>query len=591
MKLEERQMSFQLPITIAQVIEGIENNAYLLPAIQREFVWDNNKIEWLFDSLMRDYPISSFLFWRVEGKTKNQYKFYSFLKDFREKYKTHNDEFNTSGANDFMAVLDGQQRLTSLYIGLKGSYAFKKANVWWVDNEQNIPTRYLYLNIQEPLKEEEDGRIYEFKFLTNDEYNKEPNKWFKVGEILNLKGRFAFDKYLDSNKLKENEFSYETLSILHEKVFTTNLINYFLETEQDIDKALNIFIRINSGGEPLDFSDLIMSIAVANWTQKDARTEIFKLIDEIRDNGFFITKDFILKVFLVLHSSNIKFKVTNFSAENAKDFELKWDNIRAAICNTFELIKTFGYTESTLTSKNALIPIIYYIYHRNIYTDFSTRKCYEQDRIFIRKWLNIVLVKRIFGGQADNILTTIRGVFTEDVTKNAIDGSINLFPKDLIVDRLKGTTKDMTMDDDYIDNLLLTQKDNGLAFSILSLLYPNLDYKNGNFHKDHLHPEHFFKADKYLKQANIPQDKYEYYKDSNNWNSIFNLQLLDANENMSKQDKNLKDWVNYESKKQTCTVDKFCEEHVIPNILEFTEFEIFINQRRKMLRDKIKSLV
>lgn len=149
----------------------------------------------------------------------------------------------------------------------------------------------------------------------------------------------------------------------------------------------------------------------------------------------------------------------------------------------------------------------------------------------------------------------------------------------------------MTMDDDYIDNLLLTQKDNGLEFSILSLLYPNLDYKNGNFHKDHLYPEDFFKGDKYLKQANIPQDKYEFYKDKNNWNSILNLQLLDANENMSKQDKNLKDWVNYEANKQSCTVDKFCEEHVIPNILEFTDFEMFINKRRKILKIKLKSLL
>lgn len=584
-------MSFQLPITIAQVIEGIDNNSYLLPAIQREFVWDNNKIEWLFDSLMRDYPISSFLFWRVEGKTKSQYKFYSFLKDFREKYKTHNDEFNTDGANDFMAVLDGQQRLTSLYIGLKGSYAYKKSNVWWIDNKQNIPTRYLYLNILEPLVEEEDGRIYEFKFLTIEEYNEESNKWFKVGDIFKLKDNFEFDEYLDENDLKKNKFSYKTLSTLHRKIFTTNLINYFLETEQNIDKALNIFIRINSGGEPLNFSDLLMSIAVANWTHKDARTEIYKLVDEIRDEGFFITKEFILKVFLALHSKDVKFKVTNFSTENAQDFEMKWDHIRAAICGVFELIKTFGYTEKTLTSKNALIPIIYYIYHRDIYSGFSTRKCFEQDRMIIRQWLNIAIVKRIFGGQADSILTKIRSVFAEDISTKFIEDSIIMFPKDLIVEKLKGTTKDMAMEDDYIDNLLLTQKDDGLAFSILSLLYPNLDYKNWNFHKDHLHPEHFFKGDKYLISESVSLEKYSFYKDNLNWNSILNLQLLDANENMSKQDKSLKDWVIFESNKQACTIEKFCEEHVIPNILEFTDFEMFITERRKMLRLKLKNLV
>lgn len=584
-------MSFQTPITIAQAIDAIENGNYLLPAIQREFVWDNNKIEWLFDSIMRDYPISSFLFWRVEGETKNKYKFYSFLKNYRQKFKTHNEEVNSNGINDFMAILDGQQRLTSLYVGLKGSYAYKKANVRWIDNETNIPTRYLYLNIERPLKKEEDGRIYEFKFLTKDEYEKESKKWFRVGDILNLKGRFTFDKYLDEHKLKDNEFSYETLSILHEKIFMTNLINYFLETEQNIDKALNIFIRINSGGEPLNFSDLLMSIAVANWSGKDARTEIFKLIDEIRDMGFFISKDFVLKVFLVLHSSNIKFKVTNFSTDNAKDFEDKWEEIRATICSAFNLLKVFGFTESTLTSKNSIIPIIYYLYHRKIYNDFSNKKVFEQDRKIIKEWLNIALVKRIFGGQADSILTSIRSVFTEDITKCFIKDDITMFPKALIVEKLKGTTKDMSMDDDYIENILLTQKDDGLAFSILSLLYPNLDYKNGNFHKDHLHPADLFRKDKYLKSNNIDESKYQFYKNSLNWNSILNLQLLDANENMSKQDKSLKEWVEYESNKQSCTIKKFCDEHVIPYKLEFSDFEEFISERKKILKSKLKSLV
>ena len=122
-------MSFQTPITISEVIENIDNNRYLLPSIQREFEWEHTKIEWLFDSIMRNYPISSFLFWRVEGKTKGSYKFYKFLNSFREEFKTHNEEIPTNGLNDFTVVLDGQQRLTSLYIGLKGSYAYKKPRV------------------------------------------------------------------------------------------------------------------------------------------------------------------------------------------------------------------------------------------------------------------------------------------------------------------------------------------------------------------------------------------------------------------------------------------------------------------------------
>lgn len=583
-------MSFQTPITIIEAIENIENHHYLLPAIQREFEWKHTKIEWLFDSLMRKYPISCFLFWRVEDQTKTAYKFYKFLGEFREEFKTHNKEFNTDGHPDFTAILDGQQRLTALYIGLKGSYAYKKPRVWWEDTEYAIPTRHLYLNILKPLKDEEDGRIYEFKFLTKSEYEQNPKKWFKVGKILELRNNFKFNKFLDENNYKENEFTYEILSRLQEVIHTERVINYFLEKEQNIDKALNIFIRINSGGEPLDFSDLLMSIAVANWTEKDARKEIHKLRDEMRDKGFFITKDFILKTFLLLHSKDIRFKVTNFSRDNAKKFEKEWDKISLAIHRTFDLIKDFGFVESTLTSKNALLPIIYYLYHKDIADGFPSRKEFEEDRMLIKKWLQIVLIKRLFGGQADQIISSIRTVFTGDINKETMKQNIINYPFIQIQQKLKGTTKDMTIDDDFIDNLLKNQKDSGLTFSILSLLYPNLDYKNGDFHKDHLHPHSYFKL-KTLKEKDIKEDKFSFYLDPENNNSILNLQLLDANENESKQDKNLKEWVIEESKKQNISVEKFCENHLIPNILEFDKFTDFVKKRKELLKNILKDLI
>jgi uncharacterized protein with ParB-like and HNH nuclease domain len=111
-------MSFQAPITIADALRNIEQRHYLLPAIQREFVWPAEKIEWLFDSLMRGYPISSFLFWKVDDMSKSGYRFYEFLREYRQRFKIHNEEVPVAGIRNFTAVLDGQQRLTSLYIGL-----------------------------------------------------------------------------------------------------------------------------------------------------------------------------------------------------------------------------------------------------------------------------------------------------------------------------------------------------------------------------------------------------------------------------------------------------------------------------------------
>ena len=583
-------MTFQTPITIFEAIENIENNRYLLPAIQREFEWKHKKIEWLFDSIMRKYPISSFLFWRIEGKTKTAYKFYKFLREYREEFKTHNEEINTDGYPDFTAVLDGQQRLASLYIGLKGSYAYKKPRVWWEDTEYSIPTRHLYLNILESLKDEEDGRIYEFNFLTKSEYEEDTKKWFRVGKILELRNNFQFNKFLDENNYKNNEFTYETLSRLQEVIHTERILNYFLETEQDIDKALNIFIRINSGGEPLDFSDLLMSIAVANWDKKDAKKEINKLVDEIRDRGFFITKDLVLKTYLLLYSKDIRFKVTNFNRNNVKNFENEWEKISLSIYKTFELIKDFGFVESTLTSKNALLPIIYYLYHRDIAEEFVSRKEFEEDRKIINRWLHVVLIKRTFGGQADQILSSIRTVFTDDINKEFIKQNMIKFPFTQIQDKLRGTTKDITIDDNYIENLLKTRKDDGLTFSILALLYPHLDYRNGDFHKDHLHPHSYFK-EKVLNAKKIDNSNFDFYLDVENNDSILNLQLLDSNENESKQDGDLKEWVIKESKKQNLSVEKFCENHGIPNVLEFEKFPEFIKKRKELLASKLKKSI
>jgi uncharacterized protein with ParB-like and HNH nuclease domain len=112
----EAVMTFQTPITISNAIKQIRDRRLLLPAIQRQFVWSHDKVEWLFDSLLQEYPIGSFLFWEVrDASAKRDYKYYEFLREYRERYHTENPEFNTEGHADFNAVLDGQQRLTGLH--------------------------------------------------------------------------------------------------------------------------------------------------------------------------------------------------------------------------------------------------------------------------------------------------------------------------------------------------------------------------------------------------------------------------------------------------------------------------------------------
>lgn len=116
-------MSFEKPITIKEAVDNINKKKFLLPAIQREFVWSTEQIELLFDSLMRGFPIGSFLFWQVEKEECKVYQYYEFIRNYHERDNTHNPKADTKGDEGLLAIIDGQQRLTAFYLGLKGSYA------------------------------------------------------------------------------------------------------------------------------------------------------------------------------------------------------------------------------------------------------------------------------------------------------------------------------------------------------------------------------------------------------------------------------------------------------------------------------------
>jgi uncharacterized protein with ParB-like and HNH nuclease domain len=585
-------MSFQTPITIAEALENIEQNRYLLPAIQREFEWPSHKIEWLFDSLMRGYPISSFLFWNVENGSGPSYKFYRFLRDYRQRYKIHNEDANIDGNGNFTAILDGQQRLTSLYIGLKGSYAYKEKHRHWNDDEWSVPTRHLFLNIKRTLddQEEEDGRIYEFSFLKREDTGSSDihkGEWFRVGKILDLRNIGSFNTYVSQQGLDED--SINILARLHEVVFSDRVVNYFLEKEQDLHKALNIFIRINSGGKPLDFSDLIMSIAIANWKAKDARQEIHKLVDRILEMGFSISKDFIFKAYLYLYSKDIRFKVTNFSTENAHNFEKDWERIRDAIQASFDLARSFGFTDQTLVSKNTLIPVIYYLYHRGIYRDFVTAVRFREDRERIKRWIHVMTIKRIFGaGSSDGILSQIRRGFTSDVTgTEKVPPGIEAYPVKEIDTEIR---RDTSVGEEFVEDLLTTQMENRYAFSILALLYPNLDYRNGDFHKDHVHPRSGF-SESAIAQLDLSKEQRERFMDAGFNNSIINLQMLDSNENKAKREKTLAAWVGAEC--VTKDRDQFLARCLIPAgvSLEFKDFSEFAEKRASLLKGRLLELL
>lgn len=578
---------FKNPITIKDAIDKIHSRQFLLPAIQRKFTWSSTQIEMLFDSILQGYPINSFMLWKISDKDiKSGYKFYEFLTSYREFFAENNKDIDTKGVPDFEAVIDGQQRLTSLYIGLRGSYAYKMPRKWWKDTEECLPTRKLYLNLGAPVRQQYDNqKTFDFRFLSksdieNFKRTKDDYIWFEVGQILDLDSTKKVMRYLSDNNLADNDYACDTLSTLYDAIHVNPLINYYLQEEQEPDKVLDIFIRTNSGGTPLSFSDLLMSIASANWKKIDARKEINSIVTEIYDigrPGFLIDKDFVLKTCLVLFVDNIKFQLKNFTYENVQLFETNWDKVKKSIIAAFTLFEKLGFNNSTFRAKNAAIPVIYYIYYNDL-ADAIVKVTYDaEDKKGITKWLTLTFIKSIFGGQTDSVLVSMRKVLKETDNKK--------FPAKELMDAFKNDpARNYSFDDEFIDGLLEAQKDSNDAFYVLHLLYPNLDYFNQDFHQDHLHPATtFYDADKLI--ASVPEEDREFASDPKNWNSISNLQLLNGLMNESKNDTSLADWVskNNIEKKSLFVNDS--------TSLEIKDFKNFIIERRSIMRKYLKNIV
>lgn len=576
---------FQSPITIAQAIERIHRNEYLLPAFQRDFVWSAEQIEKLFDSLMKGYPISSMLFWKVKGGTKTDFRFYKFLSAFIQYHRICNDPIPTDNINDFYAILDGQQRLTSLYIGLCGSYAYKDYRKRWDYSESNFPTRHLYLNISRKYTQEESDREFIFSFVDKNIskekdlfIDKSSEKWFRVGKILALHQdyNYGIDEFAEDNNIDKE--SKRLLRLLDNVIHTKLNINFYEEDEQKPDKAVNIFIRINSGGTALSFSDILMSIAIANCKQMDAKTEIKNLVEHIRSKGFNISHDFILKSFLYLYHKDVRSLITSFNLSFIELVENNWTRIRDAVSNLFDLLRSFGLTDFTMTSYNAAMPILYYLYHKDIYQDFYKKMGNREDCEIIKKWLFSILLRRAFGASADSVLAQSRRAYTTDITGCYIKETVTLFPAAEINSEIK---KLSDVGDDFIEDLLYSQKDSRYSFPILAMLYPNLDYRNNNFHQDHLHP-----ASAYNDLEEKDKEKYGWQV----YNSILNLQMLDANENESKNAKPLDKWVSEQTRNKD--MQKFMEDHLIPDTdLSLSNFSDFVEKRKTILVQRIKKMI
>ena len=531
-------MSYQSE-TIATAISRM-NRQYFLPAIQREFVWKPEQIVQLFDSIMRGYPISSFLFWELKPENRDKWEVYEFLQKARDG-GTRNQLANTDGVTNLTLVLDGQQRLTSLMIGLRGMYNAKKKHKRR-SNPDAWSTQKLHLDLLADPRLDgegtETGVYYKFEFLEETPTPNKTHYWFRVGQVLNFDERQKLDRFLEE---KDDELLGWALSKSERRVFERNLtrlyqtvhvdeaIAYYTEKDQDYDRVLDIFVRANEGGTKLSKSDLLLSMVTSNWEGVNAREEIFNFVDRLnsqltRRNDF--DKDFIMKSCLVLTDLPVAYKVQNFNNANLTLIREHWPRIKSAVERGVDLANSFGIDRDNLTSANALIPVIYYLAKISETTLRGSTPFEASNAEQIRRWLIMALLNGVFGGTSDNMLRDIRACL-----QSMPAGELN-FPMSTINATVTRSGRRADFEEDEILARTYGQQQTFLA---LSLLYDDATWGTMQFHQDHIFARSLFKPRELLQT-----DRHEWLTMKDR---LGNLCLLLAHENVGKQDMPVDKWL------------------------------------------------
>ncbi len=614
-------MSYQ-SLTVKNIVDQIDQNKVFLPAIQRKFVWGKQQITLLFDSLMKNYPIGTFLFWRLNQRVAQDYVFYCFLRKYDQRTPYNERKIGSFTHEEIIGVLDGQQRLSSIFIALQGTHTEKKP-YQHANNPSAYEVKSLYLNLLTlPFKVSEneaqididEERNFEFRFLTSHEAQhfvfrnakkmteegietivNEEMLWLKVGDIMNW-GKdpdidFKFDKLLElsSNErqktaiIGQKRFVKKGLGLLYKRLYEDKIINYFEVNNNDLEAILKIFVRVNSGGTILSKTDLLFSTIVATWDE--GRDKIEGLLKGInaKGDGFNFNNDFLMRACLVLTDAPVLFKVNSFKSANVEAIKSQWIKIDRAVNITVDILVEFGLNGKLLASANSILIIAYYIIKGGI-VDVNTKK-------EIRKYLVHSFLTGVYGSSQDSLIAVLRnslrmpGITTSDAKKEFKLKNQRFSFNDMLAVKLP-SQKSLKITEVSLESYMFYAKGVN-SFYVLSLLYPHLNYSQSKFHQDHIHPSaRFDKAN--FDSINLGEEdriKWVMMKDQ-----LPNLQFMEASNNMSKNDTSFYDWL---MKKDEISRKHFCQINYIPADadIHFADFERFFFNRKELLKKELRGLL
>lgn len=553
-------------LTIYEAMENIKNGKYVMPAFQRQYVWNMDKIEKLWDSILQGYPISTFLFWHIDDTNVSWDTYFcDFMKEIRFDSAKNADAINydlrtVDTSLTTTAVLDGQQRLTSLFISLFGETGIRPKHHRRITNEKICTKLLLELNKNKiDVQNEYNIKKYDIRF--SDKVGKIDPTQFEIKSILKDEfknketRRAAIENAIKFVPLDSKEYAKTLLETLCQKVFEEKLVRFTEIFDMSSEDALEMFVRFNSGGVALKKSEITMSILEAYWPS--AKTQFGQLLT---GSYYGFDTDFVIRCALMIYGDVIK---SNINKQVATDLKDNWSDFKLALKNTANLLSDLNIDIERFTNSwNVLIPIVFCIY-------------YNPDYLNCKEGIVSYLYRAIF-------FTFYKSGTTSklQLIKNAIISYDYKITKEML-DQLN----ELRVTDAKIEELMFYEKGSRIAGELLYYLNKNWIRKGVLYEQDHLHPYDRFDSSQ---PAGISMSQWAEWRKIRN--QLPNLQYLEGRPNASKQNMSLQNYFDDMTSEQQET---FMKNSMIPQneSLDITNFGNFFEERRKILISEIKKLI
>lgn len=570
-----KEVSYNLATLIQQIDMGIIG----LPDIQRPFVWPDTKVRDLFDSMYKGYPVGYFLFWANANVE-------------------HTKGIGTSAKQKHpnLLIVDGQQRLTSLYAVIKAQEIIRE--------NYTKATIVIAFNPLEAKFEIPDASI-----------RKNPRYFQNISQIWqpNINIIKVINEFLQNLKKSVELTEAEEENIQNAFMQLKNLESYpfsALELSTNIteEQVADVFVRINSQGKTLNQADFILTLMSVFWEDgrkdleefcrlcrlpsKDAASPFNYLIDPDPDQmlrvsvGLAFRRARLQYVYSILRGKDLE--TGNFSTERRDNqFELlKLAQAKSLnIQNWHEFIKAvkqagFARQDYISSKNNLLYAYIFFLIGRE---DFKM-DLYELKKL-IGKWFFMSSITGRYTGSPETVmemdLARLRGLTTADEFQKVLD--------DIITSQLINDFWDITLPMDLSTSsstspslyayyaALYVLGANGLfsKLKVSDLLQEGLRSKKSALERHHLFPKAWL-------QRNGITEKRE-------TNQIANFALVEWSDNISISDTAPADYLpEYLNRLSADEKQKMYYWHALPENWEQMNFEDFLMERRKRIAQVVK---